>query len=168
MRIRISTSRREQGSILMVSLFMCWLFGYFLYSYLNSVQEQKALIARSQGWNCALTLAEGGVEEALAQLNPGAPAPVIDRTANGWGAASGGLYGPVSRSLSSGTYSVVFSTDPFPIIYSTGYVTVPALSATLTRVVRVGTTNAPLFPVAAGARVGIDLKGNNVSTDSFN
>ena len=126
------------------------------------------MIARSQGWNCALTLAEGGVEEALAQLNPGAPQPVIDRTANGWGAASGGLYGPVSRSLSSGSYSVVFSTDPFPIIYSTGYVTVPALSATLTRVVRVGTTTAPLFSVAAGARVGIDLKGNNVSTDSFN
>ncbi len=126
------------------------------------------MIARSQGWNCALTLAEGGVEEALAQLNPGAPQPVIDRTANGWGAASGGLYGPVSRSLSSGSYSVVFSTDPFPIIYSTGYVTVPALSATLTRVVRVGTATAPLFSVAAGARVGIDLKGNNVSTDSFN
>jgi hypothetical protein len=152
----------------MVSLFMCWLFGYFLYSYLNSVQEQKALVARSEGWNCALTLAEGGVEEALAQLNPGAPQPVIDRTANGWGAASGGVYGPVSRSLTSGSYSVVLTTDPFPIIYATGYVTVPALSATLTRVVRVGTTNAPLFPVAGGARWGIDLKGNNISTDSFN
>src|SRR5436305_9021985 len=105
MRIRVANSRGEQGSILMVSLFMCWLFGYFLYSYLNSVQEQKTLIARSQGWNGALTLAEGGVEEAFAQLNPGAPAPTnLDLTANGWGAASGGLYGPVSRSLSSGSY----------------------------------------------------------------
>jgi hypothetical protein len=45
---------------------------------------------------------------------------------------------------------------------------VPALSATLTRVLRVGTTNAPLFSVAAGARFGIDLKGNNINTDSFN
>lgn len=152
----------------MVSLFMCWLFGYFLYSYLNSVQEQRALIARSQGWNGALTLAEGGVEEAFAQINPGAPAPPLDLTANGWGAASGGLYGPVSRSLNSGSYSVVLTTDPLPIIYSTGYVTVPALSATLTRVIRVSTTNAPLFSVAGAARSGIDLKGNNINTDSFN
>src|SRR5215831_12982790 len=150
--------RSDEGTILIVTLFIAFLFGLFLFSYLNSVQQQKSLVARSQAWNCSLTLAEGGVEEALAQLNPGAPQPVIDRTANGWGAASGGLYGPVSRSLSSGSYSVVFSTDTFPIIYSTGYVTVPALSATLTRVVRVGTTNAPLFPVAGGARFGIDLK----------
>jgi hypothetical protein len=113
-------------------------------------------------------VAEAGVEEALAQLNPGAPQPVIDRTANGWGAPSSGIYGPVSRSLSSGSYSVVYTDDPLPVIYSTGYVTIPTFSATLKRVVRVGTANAPLFPVSGGARQGIDLKGNNVSTDSFN
>jgi hypothetical protein len=168
MKTTVNKARAEQGSILMVSLFMCFLFGYFLYSYLNSVQEQKAMVARSQGWNCALTLAEGGVDEALAQLNPGAPQPVIDRTGNGWGAASGGVYGPVSRTLTSGSYSVVLTADAYPIIYSTGYVTVPALSATLTRILRVGTTNAPLFSVAGGARSGIDLKGNNINSDSFN
>ena len=158
----------DGGTVLIVTLFMAFLFGMFLYIYLNSVQQQKGLVGRSQAWNSALTLAEGGVEEALAQLNPGAPQPVIDRTANGWGAASGGLYGPVSRSLASGSYSVVLTTDAFPIIYATGYVTVPAFSATLTRVLRVGTTNAPLFSVAGGARAGIDLKGNNVSANSFN
>src|SRR5215469_15779453 len=162
MKTRIANSRDEQGSILMVTLFLCFLFGYFLYSYLNSVHTQKALVVRSQSWNCALTLAEGGVEDALAQLNPGAPAPVIDRTANGWGAASGGVYGPVSRSLSSGSYAVVYTTDTFPIIYSTGYVTIPVLSTTLQRTIMVTTTNAPLFPVAGGARFGIDLKGNNI------
>src|SRR5690242_2149794 len=99
MKIRVIRVRREQGSILMVTLFIAFLFGYFLYSYLNSVHEQKALVVRSQAWNSALTLAEGGVEEALAQLNPGAPQPVIDRAANGWGAAAGGVYGPVSRAL---------------------------------------------------------------------
>src|SRR5258708_9022760 len=147
MKITVIRSRAEQGSILMVSLFMCFLFGYFLYSYLNSVQQQKSLVARSQGWNSALTLAEGGVEEALAQLNPGAPLPVIDRTANGWGAASGtpAVYGPVSRALTSGTYSVVYSDEPCPTIYSTGYVTVPAFSATLKRVIQVSTTTVPLF-----------------------
>jgi hypothetical protein len=168
MNTRLVIRSREQGTVLIVALFIAFLFGMFLYSYLNSVQEQKGLIARSQSWNSALTVAEGGVEEALAQLNPGAPQPIIDRTANGWGAPSGNLYGPVSRTLSSGSYSVVFTTDTYPTIYSTGYVTVPALSATLTRVLKVTTTNAPLFSVPAGARNGIDLRGNNVDTDSFN
>ena len=168
MKTRLQNSRFERGSVLIVTLFIAFLFGMFLYSYLNSVQEQKGLVARSQGWNSALTLAEGGVEEALAQLNPGAPQPVIDRTANGWGGPSGGLYGPVSRTLSSGTYSVVLTTDTNPVIYATGYVTIPTLSTTLKRVLRVGTTNAPLFSVASGARSGIDLKGNGISSDSFN
>jgi len=168
-KTRLQNSRFERGSVLIVTLFIAFLFGMFLYSYLNSVQEQKGLVARSQGWNSALVLAEGGVEEALAQLNPGAPQPlVIDRTANGWGGPSGGLYGPVSRALSSGTYSVVLTTDTNPVIYATGYVTIPTLSTTLKRVLRVGTTNAPLFSVASGARSGIDLRGNGVSSDSFN
>jgi hypothetical protein len=152
----------------MVTLFIAFLFGMFLYSYLNSVQEQRGLVARSHAWNSALTLAEGGVEEALAQLNPGAGVSNADWTVNGWGTPSGGLYGPISRTLSSGTYSVVFTTDTNPVIYATGYVTIPALSATLKRVLRVGTTTAPLFSVASGARAGIDLKGNNISSDSFN
>ena len=61
--------------------------------------DQNALVARSQVWNSAMGLAEAGVEEALAQLNPGAPAPVVDRAANGWGGPSGGVYGPVTRTL---------------------------------------------------------------------
>ena len=168
MKIRFASRSREQGTVLMVTLFIAFLFGMFLYSYLDSVHEQRGLVARSQSWNSALTLAEGGVDEALAQLIPGAPQPVIDRTANGWGAPSGGLYGPVVRGLSTGSYSVVFTDDTFPVIYATGYVTIPAFSATLQRVLRVTTTNAPLFSVPVGARFGIDLKGNNVGSDSFN
>jgi hypothetical protein len=152
----------------MVTLFIAFLFGMFLYSYLNSVQEQKGLVARSEAWNSALTLAEGGVEEALAQLNPGAGVSNVDLTANGWGAPSGGLYGPVARTLSSGSYSVTFTTATNPVIYATGYVTIPAFSATIQRVLRVGTIMAPLFPVALASKNGIDLKGNTISTDSFN
>jgi hypothetical protein len=125
-------------------------------------------VARSQGWNCALTLAEAGVEEALAQLNPGAPAPVIDRTANGWGAPQSGVYGPVARTVTSGSYAVVYTTDTLPVIYSTGYVSIPPFTGSVQRVVRVATTNAPLFSVCVAAKNGIDLKGNNVTTDSFN
>ena len=168
MKTYLHRSRHDQGSTLIVTLFIAFLFGMFLYSYLNSVQQQKGLVARSQAWNSALALAEAGVEEALAQLNPGAPQPLIDRTANGWGAASGGLYGPTSRSVSPGSYSVVYTTDANPVIYATGYVTIPALSATIRRVLRVETRTVPLFTVAGGARAGIDLNGNNISSDSFN
>jgi hypothetical protein len=168
MIIRPQLRRPEQGSVLMISLVIASLFGMFLVSYLCVARNQRNMVTRSQAWNGALAMAEAGVEEALAQLNPGAPEPVIDRTANGWGAPSAGLYGPVSRSLPLGSYSVVYTTDPFPTIYATGYVAVPSIPATLARVVRVTTATTPMFKAAMSAKFGIDLKGNNVATDSFN
>jgi hypothetical protein len=158
----------RQGSVLMVTLFMLSLISFFLYAYLYSAREQRSLVSRSEGWNAALGLAEAGIEEALAQVNPGASVMSIDRTANGWGAAAGGFYGPMSRTLSNGTYSVVITTDPFPILYATGYVAVPSIPANLTRVVRVTTTNAPLFSAVLAAKYNISLGGNSMFTDSFN
>jgi hypothetical protein len=124
-------------------------------------------------------MAEAGVEEALAQLNPGASTWVwgaphfgINFSANGWGPPAGGFYGPINRSLPTGTltnsYGVVFTTDTFPIIYATGYVTIPALSATLSRTVMVTTTNAPLYSAGLVGINGINFAGNNITTDSTN
>jgi hypothetical protein len=152
----------------MVTLFLLTLMGFFLYAYLFCAQTQRSNVARSQGWNTALGLAEAGIEEALGQLNPGAPVPIVDRTVNGWGAPVGGFYGPMSRSLANGTYSVVFSADPFPVLYATGYVAVPSIPANLTRVVRVTTTNAPLFSAVLAAKYNINMGGNGMFTDSFN
>src|SRR5215467_14226557 len=121
MQDRLVSRNSEQGSILMVTLFMASLFGLFLFSYLYLVRNQNSTTMRSQAWNSAFGMAEAGVEEALAQLNPGAPLPTNDRTANGWGNASGGLYGPMSRDLSAGSYKVVYTTETLPTIYSTGY-----------------------------------------------
>src|SRR5262249_52336032 len=86
---------------------------------------------------------------------------------NGWGTA-GGFYGPVSRSVSNGTYSVVISADTFPIIYATGYVAVPSIPANLTRVVRVATTNLALFSTVLATKYDINFAGNGIATDSFN
>jgi Tfp pilus assembly protein PilX len=159
----------ERGSTLMVTLFMVGLLSFFLFAYLYLVRTQRGFVARSQAWNAAMGMAEAGIEEALAQLNPGAPAPVIDRTANGWGAANGGIYGPVSRTLTNnGSYSVIYTTDTNPIIYSTGYVSVASIPATLARVVRVTTANFGLFRAALATKYNLDLKGNNIETDSFN
>jgi len=153
----------------MVTLFMVCLMGFFIFAYLYLARAQRTLETRSQGWNAALALAEAGAEEALAQLNPGATAQAVNRSANGWGAAVGGLYGPISRTLSDvGSYSVAVTTDAFPIIYATGYVSVPYLPATISRGIRVVTTNTALLTAAMATVYNIDLKGNNVGTDSFN
>src|SRR3974390_2100124 len=135
----------ERGSTLMVTLFMVFLLGFFLFAYLYLVRTQRGFVARSQAWNAAMGMAEAGIEEALAQLNPGAPSPTIDRSANGWGQPANGIYGPVSRSLTNGSYCLIYPPAPSPIIYSTGYVPVPSIPATLTRVVRVTTADAGLF-----------------------
>lgn len=168
MKIRRASRPAEHASVLIVTLAITVMFGMFLFYYLNLVRTQDTLVVRSQAWNGALDNAEAGVEEALAQLNPGAPQPVIDRTANGWGAPVNGLYGPVTRALSNSTYSVVYTTDTYPIIYSTGLVSVASLSANLTRVLRITTTNAPLFTAALVAINNINLAGNGVTVNSFN
>lgn len=168
MKITPNLRQGASGSVLMITLAVVLILGLLLGSYLIMVSTQNASIARSQAWNTALTVAEAGVEEALAQLNPGALNfnTNIDRAANGWG-NSGGVYGPANRTLSVGSYGVIITADTFPIIYSTGYTTVPALSAHLSRVVRASTTTAPSFQVAMAAKNSIDFKGTTVWIDSY-
>ncbi|HWX19837.1 MAG TPA: hypothetical protein VN578_08015 [Candidatus Binatia bacterium] len=161
--------RGEQGSVLLITMFVAVMFGLLLlYCYLPLVNNQRVSVSRSQAWNGALTMAEAGVEEALAQLNPGAAYTGVDRTANGWGSPVGTIYGPKSRTLADGTYDVSYTTDVQPIIYSTGHVAVPLVSATLTRVLRVATTNVPLYNDALVAIHGITMNGSGISADSFN
>src|SRR4051794_24536329 len=170
-RVRTQPNKRsgEQGSMLVVALVVASVLGVTLGSYMVVVRSQHVSAVRSQAWHKAMSVAEAGAEEALAQLNPGAVAPAVNRSANNW-AASGGWYGPVSRTLSGGgTYDVSFSADPAPIIYSTGYVAVPTLSATLTRVLRVATTNAPLFNAAVAVKSGLSMvnySGKGLFSDS--
>ncbi len=168
MRTRTAFQRRDRGTVLMVSLFMTFMLSSLLWYYLGLVRNHNVLVTRSQAWNSAMGLAEAGVEEALAQLNPGAAQLQLNPGTNGWGPLANGFYGPVSRLLSGGSYSVVFTPDQFPIIYSTGYVTIPTLSATLARTIRVGTTNMPLFTAALACRSNINFAGNGVFIDSFN
>ncbi len=169
MKFVIQKQNREGGSVLLVTLFVTTALLIGIGSYLLLVRAQYVSVGRSQAWNNAMTMAESGAEEALAQLNPGWTPDEVDRTANGWGSPSAGFYGPVSRDVTnSGSYSVVFSDTTYPTIYATGYVTVPNISATLARTIRVSTTNVPLYTVAMAARTNIDLNGNGPSANSFN
>lgn len=170
MTITARKRRHEEGSALVVTLFITTAILIGLGSYLLLVRAQYVSVVRSQAWNGALTMAESGVEEGLAQLNPGALAVniTVDRTANGWGSPAGGFYGPISRTITNNqSYSVVFSTGNWPTIYSTGYVRLPDISATLKRVIAVATTNVPLFNFALAARTNITMHGNGLSVNSF-
>lgn len=161
-------SKRQAGSVLMVALLTAFIIGLGLASYLTLIHTQNLSVARSQAWNAALAVAEAGVEEALAQLNPSAMLfnTAIDRGANGW-SFSDNLYRPPSRTLLDGHYDVAVTADKFPIIYATGYVRVPLISEPVVRKVKVKTVTSWLFGGSMVARVDIDFKGFRVETDSF-
>src|SRR5438270_5282500 len=74
----------------------------------------------------------------------------------------------MSRNLSASSYGVVFTTDTHPIIYSTGYVSVASIPASLSRVVRINTKNVPLFTAAMSAKFNINMNGSSIVSDSFN
>jgi len=131
------------------------------------VSSEHASTARSQAWHQSLVLAEAGVEEALAQLNPGALVSDVGG-GNGW-SLSDGYYqpDPPVRSLLNGRYAVVYTPDNPPTIYSTGYVAAPSGSVTLSRVVRVTTTNAPLYSAALNVEHITNPAGYPYYQDSY-
>jgi hypothetical protein len=168
MKITTRTRGGEDGSVLMIALMIALILGIGLASYLLLVRAQNVSTYRSQGWNGAMAMAEAGIEEALAQLNPSALlfTTNINRGANGWVAGSGGFYSP-RRQLDDGYYDVLITADSLPYIYSTGYVKVPTFSVPIQRAVRVKTTYGRLFQYAMAAKIEIDFKGAGVETDSF-
>jgi hypothetical protein len=159
--------------VLLASLFVVAALGITLGSYLLLVRNDYVLTARSQSWNTTMAVAEAGVEEALAQLNP---APfvtpgMVDRSANNWLHDDDGLYKAAPRILTNGaSYQVAISADSSPTIYSTGYVSVPSLHATFTRVLRVTTTNVSLFSAGLAVKSNIVVHAasqNGIFADSF-
>ena len=174
MTIRLNKANETQGSVLMITIVITLLIGLGLASYLSLMRCQHIAGVRSQAWNAALAMAEAGVKETLAQLNPAALlfSTNIDRGANGWSLEADGMYHAPRRIITSGSftngyYDVAITADLLPTIYATGYVTIPALSATIARSVKVTTATTSVFRGSMAARVNIDLKGNGVSTDSF-
>lgn len=168
--------RRERGSVLMATLIVALVLGLTLASYLLLARAQSVSAARSQAWHAALTAAEAGVEEALAQINA-MPLAASIPFETAWKLDSGGYRLDQARSLatspplSTNFYTVRFKSSVPPAgwvtIYATGYATVPLISATIARGLEVRATNASLFTMAALARGDIDLNRQELDTDSF-
>ena len=169
MKPRFSKARNDQASVLVIVMVIIVVLGLGLASYLTLMRWQHVSVVRSQAWNAALAMAEAGVEEALAQLNPSALlfTTNIDRGANGWSLLADGMYHAPRRTLPHGAYDVALTADVYPKIYATGYVTIPTLSTTLARKVAVTTTEGSLYRGLIAARVNVDLNGNRIMTDSF-
>ncbi|MEW6304584.1 MAG: hypothetical protein AB1705_14000 [Verrucomicrobiota bacterium] len=62
-------ARAQSGSILLTCLILASVMGMTLASYLSLVSAQSHSVARSQAWNSAIPVVEGGIEEALAHLH---------------------------------------------------------------------------------------------------
>lgn len=191
MKLHSATRQTRDGSVLMVCLLTAAILGTVLASYLILTQSQNISVMRSQQWNSAIALAEGGVEEALAHLNSGAPyfdpgAATNTLVSNGW-TASGGLLCSPRRYLGQDFYDATIQfAGVTPVIFSTGTVARVGMYAAApqamfaaagagggagptykSRVVRAETKIDSLFSVAMAAKETIDLRGNNVATDSF-
>lgn len=171
MKTNLRNSPAKDASILMIAIISTAVLGIVLLSYMVLIQWQSRSVARSQAWNGAVPAAEAGVEEALAHLNSvlGVTNTAL-WTRNGWALGGDGLYHttPVKRDLSGGYYYVSFTPTVRPTIYATGYMTIPSLSAEISRAIELKTTNTWLQANSLVARSNINMNGNNVTTDSYN
>src|SRR5262245_57323014 len=116
MKTRIPSAAIRHGGVLMVTLLTAILIGIVLASFLTLVQHQNTTVARAQSWSAALTAAEGGVEEALAQLTHVPLTTNINRGANGWVLEDGSYRIPAPRTLFNGGYTVRITDVARPVI----------------------------------------------------
>src|SRR5437899_2935842 len=116
-----SKARNAEGSVLLITLAVLFIIGLGLGSYLALVSSQHRLMAESQAWNTALTMAEAGIEEGMAQVNVNFGTNYLSSAQTNWGLA-GGIYGPKTSTMTNGSYSVIIiPAAPGPAIIATGY-----------------------------------------------
>jgi hypothetical protein len=173
MKIQVQKSRRQQGTVLFVSLAICAILGILIGSYLYLIQNQRLSVSRGQSWENALTVAEAGVEEAMAHLNSGIGTNSFGT--NSWTDLGGGNYAKTNY-LGSNYWAVTISTSPavtnvYPVILSTGYVPGPISGPMLSRSIQVMTKAKTAGGFGGGAITAkgtITLAGSGVTVDSFN
>ncbi len=178
---------QEGGFALMLTILITGLVGLMLVAYLSLLTSQNQAVMRSQAWNSAMPLIEAGLEDGLTQLNAHGS---TNLACDGW-TYSGSVYW-MNRTLGDSTYYVTISNwvanlpGNVPVVESRAYVPMPVQVASaenwmfaavsvpdatrnyIGRGVRVTAVRDYLFTKAMVAKGQIDMKGNNVTTDSFN
>ena len=167
--MKISLRKREDGSVLAISMVSCVVIGIVLASFLVLIASRHEITARSMAWNSAMPVLEGGIEEALTHLKQNAGTPTKD----GWKAAVvGGQNVHVkARTNSDGSYySVVIyaAATKTPIIYSQGFTTAPRNKGYISRLVRVDVSTPPgIFVRGVTTLKSVTLVGNGVLIDGY-
>ncbi len=180
--MKISSRKHDESgaAILATSACVIIITTIMFLGYFWLLMGQSKAVERSQSWNRSMTLAEAGMEEALAQINWGPNPGFGDFSANGWTQHSGtnplvSSYGPpAERVLLDGSYYSSFIATPAggvgatATFYSTGFVTAPISRKLISRKIVVTAAMAPLFPYAIDTKNGITLHGNSAVTGSWN
>lgn len=78
--MKISGSKSQEGSTLLMAMIICLVIGLTLAGYLILTENRFQMTVRSQDWNQAIPVLEAGIEDALTHLKDDAGAP----SANNW------------------------------------------------------------------------------------
>jgi hypothetical protein len=174
-----------------ITLLTALIIGFALASYLSLVSSQNVSTMRSLAWNSAVPMLEAGVEEALTHLHyRGITNLNSDNWVTAYNAQFGGAGYQKTRYLGQSYYEAFILPSNPPRVFATGYVPAPlAPSSVIGMILGVGTTygdgqegssgrmvrrrvavdtkREALFAKAMVAEGQIDLKGNTITTDSF-
>jgi hypothetical protein len=155
---------RERGNSLMIALILTGILSFTIAGYLSFVSQQNQMTWRSQYWNQCIPVAEAGIEDSLMNLSCNG---VSNLTAGGWSAGTNCYY--VDRSLAADNsvyyHAVITGNYQQTTNTATAQVVLPSYlgGATVTRTVRVITTNSPLFSKGLVGIDTIDFNNQSVS-----
>lgn len=165
MKLHLYRGRGRDGGALVFTLLIMSVLCFLMASYLSLVGATNQSGFRSLAWNNAIPVVEGGIEEALAHLNKNGQTSLV---ADGWVQDASGF----TKRLQLGTDETYCQThislaSP-PVIQAQGFVRLPLSAYTyLSRKVEVNTRLDSLFSKALATKSQVELRGNNLRTDSF-
>ncbi len=170
MKTRPTIHHSNQGSVLLMTLFVVTVLSISIVSYLYLLSANNSWVARSQAWNAALALAEAGIEEGMAQVNSGFGTNNMgSANANGWSGPVNGIYGPKLITMpGGGTYNVTIDMSGYPpVITAIGTTNPPISTKPVSREVQVKMVDSAAFGGGIVALQNVTLGGNKINIDSF-
>jgi len=138
------------------------LLGFTLASYLVLVSSQNRSVVRSMVWNSAIPILEAGVDEAFTHLQFH---DVPNLGYNGW-VDEGGFFVKTITLGDSTCYVAIQPLEP-PVIFATATLPAPLGQGQIHRRIRVKTDRNYMYTKAMVADEDINLRGNNIATDSY-
>ena len=160
--MKLQFYRRNDGSILLITLVTCVIIGTSLAAYLEFARQESNMVYRSQTWNLVMPACEAGIEDALALLNR---VQTGERGVYGW--TTNGNTVELKRTIGDFRYVVnITAADP-PVVTSIGYVKAPLSTNEISRTVKVVTTKSRTGMFGLVAKGSISLGPGSV-IDSWN